>query len=255
MQLRRIYLHAARHIDLLGVMPQIVESTTTSLQLCVGQGADKLCEAVELRFTANGVSASPPHHRVTPDEDISFHIETSSSGLSWNLHAAEMFRTDWQWTAAGDIDIQGNNLVTTASGANDGWLNLSMPAAATPQLHIFNMSDAGGGFNNLNLSLQVLQVHRAEINLIEPTSQPWTLTVGQEHTVVLRLNNPGNGADIYQLGAKVVANGNFTSDPGLSFNLYDSQKSIAAGAMQTVLVGITLPLEMPARTGLLLEIE
>jgi hypothetical protein len=230
-------------------------STTTSLQLCVGQGADKLCETVELRFTANGVSVAPPHHRVTPDEVISFHIKTSSSGLSWDLQSAGMYRTDWQWTVGGDLDLQGNDLVTTAAGASEGWLNLSMPATATPQLHIFNMSESGGGFNNLNLSVQVLQVHRAQINLIEPASQPWTITVGQEHTVVLRLNNPGNGADIYQLSAKVIANENFTSDPGLSFNLYDPEKSIAAGAMQTVLVGITLPLEMPARAGLLLEIE
>jgi len=231
------------------------QTTTTSLQLCVGQGSDKLCETVDLRFTANAVSAAPPHHRVTPDEVISYHIETSVSGLSWDLQAAGMFRPDWQWSAAGDLGIQGNDLLTTATGASEGWLNLSMPATASPQLHTFNMSDSGGGFNNLNLSLQVLQVHRAEVTLIEPTSQPWTITVGQEHTVVLRLNNPGNGADIYQLGAKMVANGNFTSDPGLSFNLYDPQKNIAAGGMQTVLVGITLPLDMPARSGLLLEIE
>ena len=56
-------------------------TTTTSLELCVGSGESKVCESVDLRFTANGASALPPHHRVTPDESISYYIETSDSEL------------------------------------------------------------------------------------------------------------------------------------------------------------------------------
>ena len=244
----------AAHLPVPGATP-LGQSTTTSLELCVGSGADKICETIYLKFTANAVSSSPPHHRVTPDESISYRISSTNSGQSWDMQDAGMFRPLWQWSAGGDFTIINGELQTTASGANEGWLNLSMPAVATPQLHVFNMSAENGGNNDLNLSLQVLQVHRADISIIEPTSSPVIWTVGDEHTVVIRLANTGNGADDYQLNALVIANENFSSDPGLSFNLYDPIKSISAGALQTALVGITLPLDMPARTGLLVELE
>lgn len=228
--------------------------SSTSLELCIGSGSEKLCRTIELRFTANGINMQPPHYRVDPDQSISWFISTDAPSLSWNLADVGMLNSGWIWTAAGDYNLSGNLLSTTSSGPATGWLNLTLPATATPQLHIFNLSEEGGADNrSLNISLQILQVYRASIEIIQPTEEPWSVTVGEQHTIVLRLSNPGNGEDIYQLTGIVDSNQNFSTDPGVIFSIADPIRTIDAGAMQTVPIAITLPLDLSARTGMLVS--
>ena len=228
--------------------------SSTNLELCIGTGVDKLCQIIDLEFTANGVNMQPPHYRVNPDQSISWQITTDTAGLSWNLADAGMVKSDWIWSTSGDLAISGNTLNTTSSGPASGWLNLTLPSTATPQLHVFNLSESGGmADHSLNISLQIMQVFRSSIELIQPTEEPWSITVGEEHSIVLRLINPGNDGDVYLLTGQVSPNQNFSSNPGVIFSIADPVRTIDAGAMQTVPLTITLPLDLAARTGILIS--
>ncbi len=72
---------------------------------------------------------------------------------------------------------------------------------------------------------------------------------------MLRLSNPGNGPDAYDICWTVVANVNFTEDPGLQIQIPSPQYALGAGELRSVPVSITLPQEMSAAAALILRFE
>ena len=66
------------------------------------------------------------------------------------------------------------------------------------------------------MSLEVLQIHRAAILITSPTAQPHTVDVDEETLVMIRLENPGNGADTYLLSHEINIDENISEDPGVT---------------------------------------
>ena len=72
------------------------------------------------------------------------------------------------------------------------------------------------------------------------------MDVGVQETLMLRLSNPGNGPDAYDLSWTIVDNANFSEDPGL--HQFPSTQYALGGELRSVPVSITLPTETAAVT-------
>jgi hypothetical protein len=81
------------------------------------------------------------------------------------------------------------------------------------------------------------------------------MDVGVQGTVMLRLSNPGNGPDVFDITWSVVPNANFSGDPGLLLSIPSTQYALTAGEFLSIPVSLTLPEEMAASVALELEFE
>ena len=76
-----------------------------------------------------------------------------------------------------------------------GELTLQLPPNAVPKRHTFAATDAADADAEFNISLHVLQIFRASVDVIEPTTttpgQPISLNVSEAHRFLLSLENPG----------------------------------------------------------------
>ena len=165
----------------------------------------------------------------------------------------DMIQPNWIWTATGDLSINGTHLVAqgTSGSVVTGELTLQLPPNAVPKRHAFIDTDSNDVDATLNISLHVLQVYRANLNIIEPVSEvvgePLSLNVSEPHRFLLFLENPGNGLDTFQLAASATsADPSFT--PDVSFTYFDPQKTLGALATGIGTVDITLSEETPAVT-------
>ena len=238
------------------------EWVTNNLEICIGSSEQTLCRDIDFRFTANGVSLSPPHIRQEPQLDKTWEIQVSKPGgidLSWDLGAAGLLKEGWVWSAEGDLQISAGILSTIAGPSPaSGWLNLSIPGTTPPDIHVANISSAERENHDLNLSLHVLQVHRSDISLSQSLPEPWMVNVSSNENdegdrLILRLENPGNGLDSFLLAGEVVLDENHTSDPGVTFLISNPVRNLSAGAVVHVPVNVSLPPEIPARTPLQLR--
>ena len=154
------------------------ENVTTQLTMCTVD--DEECRTIDLTFTANQIQILPPHIRSVPADDRTWGIEVQLppgvTEMEWDMAAAGMIMPDWNWEANGALAIEGTTLrVFGNTGARvAGSLVLDMPYAAPPMLHTWTVAEANNSGCILSLSLQVLQIHRAvlELSLIhisEPT--------------------------------------------------------------------------------------
>ena len=231
-------------------------STQTTLTLCMGSGEDALCESMPFTFTAQKFVATPTHHRSLPDTLLTWSFEgiaPSSGTAQWSMSGMDMLQPDWVWSATGDFSINGTNLEAHGTPGNliTGDLMLQLPQNPVPKRHAFSDVDANDADATINISLQVLQVFRANLNLIEPTpstpGQPLSLNVSEAHRFLLFLENPGNGQDTFDVTASVeTADPSF--NPEVSFTYFDPQKTLGARSTGIGTVDVMLSEEVPALT-------
>ena len=81
------------------------------------------------------------------------------------------------------------------------------------------------------------------------------MDVGVQETRMLRLSNPGNGPDAYDISWTIVDNANFSEDPGLQIQFPSTQYALGAGELRSVPVSITLPTEMSAAVTMHLQFQ
>ena len=169
-----------------------------------------------------------------------------------------MLETDWMWTTNGDLSINGTNLVAQGTAGNvfTGELTLQLPPNAVPKRHTFAATDAADADAEFNISLHVLQIFRASVDVIEPTTttpgQPISLNVSEAHRFLLSLENPGNGEDTFLLSAAARSVGESTA-PEVLFTYYDPQKTLGALSTGIGTVDVVLSSEIPALTPFFLD--
>ena len=230
----------------------IGDQVETSLTLCVD--GDEGCQTVDLTFIASGV-VSRSHIRSVPSSGLEWVIEadrpTGEDLLSWSLSSAGMAKTGWSWTASGDLQINGDNLsMDVSSGSGMGFLSLSLPSNAAPAFHYFEDSSEESASHSLRLSIEILQIFRSSMVISSPSEQPFLVEVEDESLVVLRLENPGNGDDSFNLGYSLILDENITEDPGVDVSFSRDLVSLSAGSLTTVPVTVMLPENTPARVPL-----
>jgi hypothetical protein len=236
------------------------DNVSTQLSMCIGIGDDEECRTIDLTFTANQIQILPPHIRSVPADNRTWEVEVQlPSGVTemeWDMASAGMIMPDWHWEANGALQIDGATLrVSGNTGARvTGSLVLDTPFAAPPMLHTWTASEANNSGCILSLSLQVLQIHRAVVEVTSPTEQPHRMDVGVQETLMLRLSNPGNGPDAYDITWSVVSNSNFTEDPGLQMDP-SWQYALGGGELRSIPVSLTLPQDMTAAVVLVLRFE
>ena len=230
-------------------------STQTTLTLCMGSGDEALCESMPFTFTAQKFVAEPTHHRSLPDSTLTWSITGTAptSGVAqWSMSSMGMLQQDWMWSVTGDLTINGTQLLAqgTPGGVVSGDLILQLPPNAVPNRHAFTETDGLDVDATLNISLHVLQVYRAGVNVIEPlpdmVGQPLSLNVTEPQRFLLFLENPGNGMDTFELAASASSDDpSFT--PGVTFTYFDPQKTLGALATGIGTVDVTLSEETPAQ--------
>lgn len=236
------------------------ENVSTQLTMCIGQGVDEDCRTIDLTFVANEVQVLPPHIRSVPADDriwdVEIQLPAGVSDVEWDMAAAGMIMAGWSWSSSGALSIDGTTLRASGNpGARvTGVLTLDLPFAAPPMLHQWSVEEANHSGHTLAFSIQVLQIHRATLEITSPASQPHRMDVGVEDTLMLKLTNPGNGPDVYDISWSVLPNANFSGDPGLVVAL-TPMYPLGPGELRSVPVTLTLPEEMPATVGLLLSFE
>ena len=236
-------------------------STQSTLTMCMGSGEDALCESMPFTFTAHKVVAQPMHHRTLPDATLTWSIQgtvPASGTATWSMSSMGMLEPDWVWSASGDLSINGTDLVAqgTPGGVLSGDLVLQLPPDAVPKRHTFASQDSADADADFNISLHVLQIFRASVDVIEPSppspGQALSLNVSEAHRFLLFLENPGNGQDTFLLSAAVRGDGS-TTVPDVSFTFYDPQKTLGALATGIGTVDVTLSSEVPALTPFFLD--
>ena len=235
------------------------DNVSTQLTMCIGAGSTEECRPIELTFTANLVQVIPPHIRSVPADNRTWNIEVQfPSGvdeMEWDMASAGMVMAGWDWEATGALTIDGTTLRANgnAGGRVTGTLVVDMPYATPPMLHTWTSEEATNAGASLSISLQVLQIHRGEIEVTSPVTQPHKMDVGVQDTLMLRLSNPGNGPDAYDISWSIVQNANFSQDPGLDIQFPSTQYALGAGELRSVPVSLTLPTEMTAAVTLHLQ--
>ena len=236
-------------------------SVSTPLTLCIGTGADEDCRTIDLTFVSNGVAIQPSHIRSTPTDGLTWQIEaslpTGVSSLSWDMAEGGMVLAGWNWSASGGLSISGTTLTASGNpGAGvTGQLHVDLPYAAPPTLHGWTMEAEDEAGHRMTLSLQVLQIYRADLEITTPTTETMRMNVSETNLIMLKLQNPGNGPDDFELSWRVESNANFSEDPGITVGLASSTYSLGAGGLTSAPVQLTLPEDMAAEKALLLTFE
>ena len=220
------------------------ESTSATLTLCIGSGENEICEDFNFEIFASGVSSHIPHIRTVPATGLSWELDHYYNGtkLIWDMSSAGMLKTGWVWSTNGDLTINGSNL--ELDGYN-GVLNLDLPFDAVPTRHFFNQSALYLNDFNLNVSLHILQVYRAEAEIVSPDNQS-VFNVSERTKLILKLENPGNGEDTFTLSGKIGL-GNLSEIPNVTFEINNPTKTLGPGTTSLVPVWVTLPEDLPAR--------
>ena len=226
------------------------DTTFATLTLCIGSGADEICESFTVTVHASDVSSDIPHIRTVPATGLSWDVEANYAGtlLQWDMSSAGMLNEGWIWSATGDLSINGTML--EMSGQN-GQLQLDLPLDSPPMRHYFNQSEQGLANSELSVSLHVLQVFRADAEVVTP-SDGAVFNVSERTKIILRLSNPGNGVDTFILSGNATA-GNLTESPNVVFEDVDGNslstfpRTLGPGSFATIPVYATLPADVPAR--------
>ena len=185
-------------------------STHSTLTLCMGSGDEALCESMPFSFTAEKVVATPNHHRTLPDTTLTWTVEgtlPASGMLQWSMASMDMQQANWVWSTTGDLTVNGSSIEAQGAPSStfSGDVVLDLPKDAVPKRHLFTQTDGVDLDATFNISLQVLQVYRSNISLIEPTpptsGTPVSLNVSEPHRFLMFLSNPGNGEDTFELTA------------------------------------------------------
>ena len=162
--------------------------------------------------------------------------------MQWDMSSCGMLKEGWLWSASGDLAINGTMLEMTGQ---NGYLHLDLPLDAPPMRHHFNQSEAIVANSDLSISLHVLQVYRAEAEVVTPADGA-VFNVSERTKIILKLENPGNGEDTFTLVGSTNA-GNLSQAPEVVFEISNPTRTIGAGGLTMVPVWVTLPEDVPAR--------
>ena len=220
------------------------DSAFATLTLCIGSGDEEICEDFTVTVFASNVSTDVPHIRTVPTTGLSWDIDSNYAGttMQWDMSSCGMLKEGWLWSASGDLAINGTML--EMSGQN-GHLHLDLPLDAPPMRHHFNQSEAIVANSDLSISLHVLQVYRAEAEVVTPADGA-VFNVSERTKIILKLENPGNGEDTFTLVGSTNA-GNLSQAPEVLFEISNPTRTIGAGGLTMVPVWVTLPEDVPAR--------
>ncbi len=230
-------------------------TTTTTMTMCIGSGAETLCEDLTVNLTSALVTIQPIHQRTLPNETLSWSVEgaiPSDGMLSWNIASANMIHTNWAWSVDGDLSFTGSNIEANGLDGDyfSGNIYLDLPVNALPQRHYFSTNSSSDPHHNLFFTLHVLQVYRSAATILQPVpdevGQPIPLFVEVSNQILLRLENPGNGEDEFILETQVINGPNMTSPPIVEFTTYNPQKTLGALASTIATVDVLLSEDTPA---------
>ena len=193
---------------------------------------------------ASDVSSNIPHIRTVPQTGLVWDVEANYVGttLSWDLSEAGMLNEGWNWSTSGDLSINGTML--EMDGQN-GQLHLDLPFDPPPMRHHFNQSEENSVDSDFSISLHVLQVFRAEAEVVTP-SDGTVVNASERTKLILKLQNPGNGEDTFTLSGSTLA-GNLSQAPNVTFEFTNTVRTLGPGGISMVPVWITLPEDVPAR--------
>ena len=238
-------------------------TTSTTLTLCIGSGSETLCQDLEIYFTAVDSIVTPIHTRSLPNTTLSWDITADlplSGTLQWNMVDAQMIQANWQWSASGNLVINGSNLelIGSSNGVGVGTLSLQLPTNTVPYRHVFSTNDESENHSNLTFSLQVLQIYRSHATLLEPLPQSEgesvSMNVTEPQNIRLRLENPGNGEDEFLLSALAKPLSAQEDTPPVNFVfISQEQRTLGPLAYTIATVEVTLGAEVPAQTPFELE--
>ena len=240
----------------------IESSSNSTLTLCIGQGDQEICESIDVMFISSNIEINPVHIRTLPDNNISrmVKLEIPNTGqLRWNFASSGLFSPEYTWS------VQTSNSLATV-GFNASWLEVSGPNGMVFELELtmhidedavparlsFNAEEENLQNHNLRFSTHILQVYRAQSEIVSPIPDigetAVSLNVSEEHRVLLRLSNPGNGEDSYTLSGSVVEESASNFTPQVEFIYFTPTKTLGAKANTISTVDIILSSETPAQS-------
>ena len=92
---------------------QLSSVTTSTMTMCIGSGAETLCEDLFVNLTASAVTIQPSHQRTLPNQTLEWQVDgtiPNDGKVSWNTASANMIHTNWIWSTDGDLTINGSNI-------------------------------------------------------------------------------------------------------------------------------------------------
>ena len=223
-------------------------SSSSMLTVCIGSGETTFCQDLDVTFHASELSTSPAHIRTLPNVTLTWTLETtlpSDGHLEWNMAEAQMIHTGWVWSASAGATVNGTmlELQGAPNSAVSAILELELPVNAVPQRHSFIAEESTEAHFDLNITLHVLQIFRSAATVLDPTSSgsnsPVNFKVNETQSVLLRLENPGNGEDTFVLTGHVVADQSMTPQPEVEFTIYNAERTL--GPLAVSYTHLTLP--------------
>ena len=234
-----------------GTSPAV--GVSTPLSMCVGSGEEQECSQIQLNFVASRTVVQPSHIRSVPTQNLSWEVwadlPEDGNQVNWSLADSGMAIQGWSWMGSGHLSVVGDVISLSGEPGSrvSGVLSLDLPEDARPSFHLFEDDGDDVSESPLSLSMEVLQIHRAGLEINSPTTQPFVVDVEDSNLVVLRLENPGNGDDSYSLSHDLIIDENITYDPGISVSFSSNPVELGAGSLRTVPVSVSLPEDAPAR--------
>ncbi len=230
-------------------------SSSSMLTVCIGSGETTFCQDLDVTFHASELSTSPAHIRTLPNATLTWTLETtlpSDGHLEWNMAEAQMIHTGWVWSASAGATVNGTmlELQGAPNSAVSAILELELPVNAVPQRHSFIAEESTEAHFDLNITLHVLQIFRSAATVLDPTSSgsnsPVNFKVNETQSVLLRLENPGNGEDTFVLTGHVVADQSMTPQPEVEFTIYNAERTLGPLATTIATVDVVLAEDIPA---------
>ena len=220
------------------------DSTSATMSLCIGSGADEICEDFDVTIFASNTASDVPHIRTIPATGLTWDFEANYAGstLKWDMSSAGMLKVGWNWSASGDLAINGTML--EMSGQN-GQLHLDLPFDAPPMRHFFSQSEDTQNNTDLAISLHVLQVYRADAYVVTPNDGA-VFNVSERTKTDSKIRESGNGEDTFILSGFATA-GNLSEAPNVTFEITNPSRTIGPGGISMVPVWVTIPDDVPAR--------
>lgn len=233
------------------------DTVSSTVEICIGSGLERECEQVNVDFIASNVVAIPSHHRTVPLQGIEWQIEgifdSGDQEMEWDLaNGGLSIQTDWIISSTGDLEIIGDSLFAQSStNSFSGSIFLDLPANAIPTTHIFSITEENQTHADLNLSLEVLQEHRASISNPNDPSGEFTETnmiqTETPYSTIISFENSGNGEDTYALYGSVIDDGNLTNYDEIDISFPISTVTLSPGSSMTLSASIEAPAGTPAR--------
>ena len=252
-----------KHLSLAISVPSnanLGESENSDFEICIGSGEQRECETILVTFVASQIAARPSHDRVQPVEsgpEIEWVIEgilnPGDQEMEWDLYAAGLAsQSGWLLSGSGDLSVESDRLYARSSnGSFNGSLFVDLPPTAPPLIHTFSTQEGNDTSADLNLSLNVLQVHRATIsNPSNPTGEFTGKTYIQTSTpidTILSFQNHGNGVDEYQIIGTVDIDGNLSNSENITIQFPVNTLTLQPGVSTSIPATINAPSGTPAR--------